>query len=181
MFNLINHKQQGNKMDIKAAIAFLKAEIKKISSEQRKDKYAYRAAQRAASKLLFQNGQNPYHWTWTITDPETKKVSYYWGGSKDAVLQKNFKETDEAYKIRNDLWLEYLKTSGYTRLPGWFYGEDEEITCMHVLCNKLREAKPHTEKDEKYVDSETYKALLQRIEMQFPLLEASQGDDNAAQ
>jgi hypothetical protein len=166
-------------MDVKAAIRFLKEEIKKLAEQQRKGKNAFKFAQRQVQALFFNNKMNPYQgWTWIQETADGKKCYYCYGGG-ESVLQSHFKESPEDYKRRLDLWLEFVKTTGYNHLPTVYWGDAWEITCHHILLNKLCGGKPHIEKDEAYVNHETYKALVQRMEEQFPLQVESEGRDNA--
>jgi len=161
-------------INYKAAINFLKQEIKAQSHNNRKSKYEFTNAQRWASKLFTQNGFNAYGWTWgKYTNENGKTISSYTGTDKAPLFKYN-QETDESYKFRSELWLEYIKNTGYTALPSIYYDKNLDSTVLHILYNQLRNKKPHTTKDDAYVNSRLYKELLQRVELQFQLQEDSQ-------
>jgi hypothetical protein len=166
-------------MDVKAAIIFLKEELKTLAEQQKKGKHAHKYAQRQLQKLIIDNKMNPYQeWSWMEETTDGKQI-YWIYGSEKAVLKSSFGEKPEEYKRRLDLWLEFVKTTGYNHLPTVYWGDAWVITCHHILFNKLCGGKPHIEKDEEYVNSPSYKALVERIEKQFPLQDEFESGNNA--
>lgn len=160
-------------MDTKLAIQFIKSELDRLKIEARTHKTKFRTAQRCAS-IIFKNDCAYGHFT-----PDWRRITWRFDGGcefrymtsvdKNSKLDRRPNESDESYQIRLKMVLDYLTASPYNALPRgkWHHHTDimsDEITCLHILYNKLRNKKSHVKNEDKYVNSKTYKAILQRVE-----------------
>lgn len=162
-------------MDTKLAIQFIKSELTRLKTEIRTAKINYRKTQSCVSKI-FKNDSpygyydnHNYHFISWHFENLFYDFQYVKALTPDFKLKRRKNESDETYDARVKMVLEFLKTSPYNTLPKgrWHAHVDihpDEATCLHILYNKLRNKKQHVEHEEKYVNSTTYKTVLQRVE-----------------
>lgn len=171
-------------MDKKLAIQFIKSELARLKTEIRTAKSNYRKTQRCVSTIFKSDSpygsydKNYYRVTWHFENL-LSDFRYVRALTPDFKLKRRKNESDESYDNRVKMVVEFLNTSPYNTLPRghWSAHADcfpSEVTCLHILYNKLRNKKPHVENEEKYVNSSTYKDILKRVEEHSQISETAQ-------
>jgi hypothetical protein len=130
------------------------------------------------SKIFYNRDQNKpqsnwpfweitYSWVWKKKDENKWSNCPFEPGDRP---ERSGAESLTEYDIRCQQWIEYTKLSGSNSIPKYCDWKDTELSCLHIIYNRLRCTKPHTKDDSRYESLQFYKDMLQRLEILFPVL-----------